>query len=170
MTRIMEAEAAHDVPAASDYLFVVDPDVAAAREDVDVRARFPWRAGLAAVRIAEGEVNARNLFVLQEHADHVFQGDVGAERELADAVAVLVGVAVVPELALEIGARAARGPQRAAGNLEGERRRAQAAVLGAEVIAGGAVADEPAVDALRRREHFARRQVRPVAAVDEAAR
>ena len=34
--------------------------------------------------------------------------DVGAERQLADAVAVLVGVAVVPELALELLAIAVR--------------------------------------------------------------
>ncbi len=50
-----------------------------------------------------------------------------------------------------------------------QRAGAQVAVFRAEVVAGGAVADEHAVDAQRRGEHFARRQVRPVAAVDEAA-
>ena len=133
-------------------------------------ARLPGRAGLAAVGIAEGEVDAGDLLVLQQHADHVLERDVGAEGELADAVAVLVGVAVVPELLLEILTVAVRRLQASAGDLQGQRAGAQVAVLGAEVVAGGAVADKHAVDAQRRGEHFARRQVRPVAAVDQAAR
>src|SRR5947209_2104066 len=75
----IDTEAAHDVPAASYHLLVVDPHVARTREDVDMRARFPRRAGLAAVRIAECEVDAGNFFVLQQHADHVLERDVGAE-------------------------------------------------------------------------------------------
>src|ERR1700716_2867744 len=104
----LQSETAHDVTAACDDLLIVDPDVAAAREHVDVRARFPRRAGLAPVRVAEGEVDAGDLLVLQQHADHVLERDVGAEGELADATAVLVGVAVLPELLLEILARAVR--------------------------------------------------------------
>ena len=74
--------------------------------------------------------------------------DVGAEGELADAIAVLVGVAVVPELPLEILARrSARRRSRppAISSVSGVG--AQVAVLRAEVVAGGAVADEHAVDA-----------------------
>ena len=73
--------------------------VAVAREDVDVRRRFPVGARLAAARVAEGEVDAGNFLVLQQVADHVAERDVGAEGELADAVAVLVGVAVVVKFA-----------------------------------------------------------------------
>ena len=136
----------HQIPALADHLRVVDPDVAVARQDVDVRARFPVGAGLAAVGVAEREVDARDLLVLQQDADHLAEREVGAERQLADAVAVLVGVAVVPELALEILALAVRATQPPAGDLERQRRRAQIAVLRSEVVAGGAVADEDAVD------------------------
>jgi len=54
-------------------------------------------------------VDAGDLFVLEEDADHALDAEVGAERKLTDAVAVLVGVAVVPELALEIAPRRVGG-------------------------------------------------------------
>ena len=62
----------------------------------------------------------------------------------------------VPELALQIGARAARGLQASAGDLEPERRGAQVAALRTEVVARGPVAHEDAVHARRRREDFCR--------------
>ena len=64
--------------------------------------RLPVGAGLAAVGIAEREVHAGDLFVLQQDPDHVGEREVGAEREFADAVAERIGVAVVPELAFEL--------------------------------------------------------------------
>src|SRR6267378_8144413 len=164
-----ETKSVQKIPSMADYLLVVYPDIAGAGEDVDVRARFPGRAGLTAVRIAEGEVDPRDLLVLQQHADHVVERDVRAERQLADLVAVGVGMAIVPEFPLEILAGAVRRLQPAAGDLERQRRGSQVAVLRAEVVAGRAVADKDAVDARRRREHLAGRQIRPVAAVDEAA-
>ena len=57
--------------------------------------------------IAEGEVHAGDLFVLEQDADHLAQPEVGAERQLADPIAVAVGVAVGPEVLLEIGPLAA---------------------------------------------------------------
>ena len=84
---------------------------------------------LAAVGIAEREVDAGDLLVLQQDADHLAEAEVGAERELADAIAVGVGVAVVPEVALEIGAIAARRHEPAAADLEHERRSIERAVL-----------------------------------------
>src|SRR4029079_15665102 len=106
------------------------------------RARLPWRAGLAAVGVAEGDEDPRNLLVLQQDADHLAEGDVGAERQFADPVAVLVGVAVGPEFALEVLARTVGGFEPAAGDLEPQRRRAQAALLRPEGGAGRAAADE----------------------------
>ena len=76
--------------------------------------RFPVGAGLAAVGIAEREVDAGDLLVLQQDADHVAEREVGAEGQLADAVAVLVGVAVAPELLLQLLALALRADQAAA--------------------------------------------------------
>src|SRR5262245_66094204 len=56
-----ETKTLEHIAAVANDLLVVDPDVARAGEDVDVRARLPGRAGLAAVRIAERDVDARNL-------------------------------------------------------------------------------------------------------------
>ena len=72
-------------------------------------ARIPVRAGVRAVGIAERDVDAGDLFVLQNVADHVVHGDVGADGELAHAVAVLIGMAVAPELVSQflVGASAA---------------------------------------------------------------
>ena len=135
-----------------------------------MRPRLPGRPGLAAVRITEREVDAGHLFILQQDADHRIERDVGAERELADAVAVLIGVAVRPELALQVGAIGTRRGQAAARHLERQRRRGQIAVFRSEVVARRGVADERAVDGRRRREDLARRQIRPVARADEPAR
>ena len=108
----------------------------------DFQSAFVWLP----YGIAEREVDAGDFLVLQQDADHLAEPEVGAERELADAVAVLVGVAVAPEVALEIGALAAGRHQPAIADLQHERRALEVAVLAVEVVAGGAVADEHAVD------------------------
>ena len=46
-------------------LVVVDPDVAVAGEDVDVRFGFPVGVSLAAVGVAKGDMDAGKFFVLQ---------------------------------------------------------------------------------------------------------
>ena len=114
-----------------------------------MRARRPVGARLAAVRIAERDMHARDLFVLQQDADHVAQAEVGAERQFADAVAVLVGVAVAPRNP------AAGRRDRTCADVRRPPRisstsgvRVEGAVFGVEVVAGGAVADEvPSTDA-----------------------
>src|SRR5438874_6303043 len=95
----------HPVFTTGNHLLVVDPHVARAREHVDVGARLPVGARLAPVRIAEGEMDTRRFFVLQEDADHSFERDIRAECQLADSVAIRVGVTVVPELVLQVRAR-----------------------------------------------------------------
>ena len=51
--------------------------------------------------IAEGDVDAGKLFILQNLPDDVGQFDVGADGELAHQVTVFVGVRVGPELLLQ---------------------------------------------------------------------
>src|ERR1700736_4911199 len=75
----LEAEVVELVAAFGDDLVLVDPDVAVAGEDVDVGARFPVGMGLVAVGIAEGDVDAREFFVLQQDADHFRKSEVGAK-------------------------------------------------------------------------------------------
>src|SRR5882672_5570635 len=106
-------------------------------------------------------MDARHFLVLEQNANHLAKAEIRSERELADAIAVFVRVAVVPEVALEIGAIAPGGRQPAVSNLENQRRPVKAAVFGIEIVAGRTVADERPVNRSRRRENLARRKIRP---------
>src|SRR5438093_3106149 len=96
----------HEVAALSDHLILINPHVAFPREDIHVRPRLPVGMSLIPVRIAEGDMYAREFFVLQQNADELGERIVGAEGQLTDAIAILVGVAVVPKLLLQIFPRA----------------------------------------------------------------
>ena len=63
-----------------------------------MRRQSHSRPSVRAVRIAECDMHAGIFFVLQNLPDHIFQFDVGADGKLADAIAVLVGVRVTPEV------------------------------------------------------------------------
>src|SRR3954454_18301512 len=82
-------------------LEIVHPDIEAAADDVNVRGRIPLRTGVLAVRIAKGDVDAGEFFVLKDVTDHVFHADVGADGELADPIAVFVRMGVGPEVLFE---------------------------------------------------------------------
>src|SRR5664279_6339578 len=64
-----ECSAAHDLAA-------VDPDVEIAAHDVDVGRRVPVGAGVRAVGVAKGDVNAGNFLVLEDVTNDVVDGDV----------------------------------------------------------------------------------------------
>src|SRR6266699_671346 len=97
-----EAEVFELVVTFFDDLVSVNPDVALAGEHVDVGFRFPVGVSLAAVGIAESDVDTGEFFILKQNTDHLGQAQVGAESEFADPVAVFVGVAVIPEFLLQI--------------------------------------------------------------------
>ena len=82
--------------------FGFEPDVEAEADDIDVGAGAPGSAGVFAVGIAEGDVDAGKFLVLEDVADDAVDADVGADGEFADAVGVLVGVGVGPEVVLEL--------------------------------------------------------------------
>ena len=88
---------------------------------------FQVGAGVLAVRIAERDVDAGELLVLQDVADHFLELDVGADRELADAIRVLVGVRVLPEIALELFVLAVRLDQAVVLDAKRQRRCREAA-------------------------------------------
>src|SRR4051794_37204295 len=73
-----ECSAVHDLPA-------IDPDIEIAAHYVNVSRRIPIRAGVRAVRIAERNVYARDLLVLQNIADHAAHTGVRADGEFAHA-------------------------------------------------------------------------------------
>src|ERR1700745_923865 len=87
-------------------LILVNPYVAITGQNVDVRFRFPVGMGLASVRIAKGDVYSGKFFILQQNSDHFRQAKVCSERQLAYAVAVLVGMAILPKFLFQIFARA----------------------------------------------------------------
>src|SRR5258708_7862372 len=74
--------------------FVVEPDVEEAADAVDVRGALPRLARVLGIGVAEGDVDAGKLFVLQDVADDAGAGEVGADGEFADAVGVFVGMAI----------------------------------------------------------------------------
>ena len=78
-------------------LTIVDPDIELAAHDINVSSRVPVGSGVSGVGITEGDVDAWNLFVLENVADHVANGDVGADGKLTHSVAIFVGVTVCPE-------------------------------------------------------------------------
>ena len=83
-------------------LFVVYPYIKLATYDINVRGRIPVRAGVRGVWVAKCNVNAGDLFVLENVADDIMNGDVRADGEFAHAIAVFVGVAVGPEFPFEV--------------------------------------------------------------------
>ena len=166
---LREAEVVELVFAFGDDLVGVDPDVAPAGQHIDVGFGFPVGVGLAAIRVPKRNVHAGKLLVLEQDADHFRKAEVGAEGQLADAVAVFVGVAVVPEFLLQILAVAMDFDQARIRNLQGERCGLQIAIFAVEVVAGGGIADKGAVDGRGRRENLAGRKIGPIARTDQAA-
>src|SRR5581483_2090342 len=69
-------------------LHAVDPDVESAPHNVDMRRGIPVRTGMRAVGIPKSDMDARNLLVLENVPDHVAHPDIGADGELAHAIAV----------------------------------------------------------------------------------
>src|ERR1700722_11492797 len=77
-----------------------EPDVEIETDYIDVGGRTPLGAGVLAIWIAEGDVDAGELFILQDVADHMCDADVSADRELAHTVGVFVAMGVFPEIVL----------------------------------------------------------------------
>ena len=90
------------------------------------------------------------------------QLDVGADGELADAVAVLVGVRCTPEVGLRAWFVEVASTRRLSSTRSVSGVSREAAVPVAQPVADDAVDDEGAVDFAGRREHLAARQVAPL--------
>ena len=57
---------------------------------------------MLSIGIAEGDVDAGELLVLQDVADDLVNPEVGADGELAYAVGVFIGVGVGPEIVAQL--------------------------------------------------------------------
>ena len=90
---------------------------------------------MLAVGIAESDMNAGELLVLQNIADHPLHAQVGADGELAHAVGVFVGVRIGPEILFELLIHARTADDPVARDLDGQRRCRQQPVACAEPVA-----------------------------------
>lgn len=123
---------------------------------------------MGAVGVSEGDVDARELLVLENVADDAVDANVGADGELAYSVGVFVGVGVGPKIALEGLVFAGGAGDAVAFDVDGERVGAEDAVAGAEEVANDAVDDEDAVDLAWGGEALAAREVAPLLGADDA--
>src|SRR4051794_31906280 len=124
---------------------------------------------MRAVRIPEGDVNAGDLLVLENVADDIAHGDIGADGEFADSVAVLVGMAIGPELIPQLTIIGFGFDETIALNLDRERRIPEIAVLLAEVVPYYTIDDKDAVHFERCGEGLAARQIARLVRADNAA-
>src|SRR5688572_18081701 len=106
-------------------LALVGPDAELEPGNVDMGGGVPVRAGVRAVGIAERDVHARKFLVLQDVPDDIVQLDVGADGELADAVAFGVGVRIRPEVVPQRLVRRMGPGQPAVADRDRERRRGE---------------------------------------------
>src|SRR5260370_27866659 len=147
----------------------VNPDIELAANHVDVSGRVPVGAGVRAVRIAERNMDARDLLILENVADHIANGNVGADGEFANAVAVFIGVAVIPELLLQGFVCGVSFDKPVVLYANGKRVVAAVAVFLAEIIAYHAIAHKDAVDTERRGESLTAGKIAPFVRADNAA-
>lgn len=121
------------------------PDVETEADDIDVSRRTPGRAGVLSVRIAEGDVDAGKFLVLKNVADDAGDADVGADGEFADAIGVLVGMGVGPEIPLELVVAAGTGDDAILCDLNRQRRVLEEAVASTEPVADNTIDNEDAI-------------------------
>ncbi len=114
---------------------------------------------LAAVWIAERDVYAGEFFVLQQNSDHFGQAEVRSKCQFAHAIAVLVRVAILPELFLQVLAFTFHFLQPSALDRQRHRRFLQIAVLSVEVVARRRIAHESSIHGRWRCKNFSCRQV-----------
>src|SRR5882672_4905851 len=82
-------------------LLVIHPDVKLPSHYIDMSRRIPFRPGVCPVWIPKRNMHAGILLILENLPNHFFQINVRPDRKLADAVAVLIGVRVLPEVVLQ---------------------------------------------------------------------
>ena len=132
------------------------------RDHVDVHVDVQLAPVSCGVRVAEGDVDAGQLLVLEQVAGQLLQPDIRADRKLAGPPPVLRRVQVIGDLERDA-RRSCSRPRRtrpsAMWKITG---RVEHAVLVAEVVAED-MRDEGAVDRLRAGEGLALGQVAPLA-------
>src|ERR1700691_932467 len=132
--------------------------------NIDVRGRVPVGARVLAIRVPESDVDAGELLVLKNLSDYMSQLDIGADGELADQVAVLVGVRVGPEFLLQLFVVAADFGDAVLLHFNCQRLTGQVLVLLAQIITDDAVDDANSVNFAGGGEDLATGKIAPLVA------
>src|SRR5580693_208159 len=154
----------------SHNLLTIHPNIKLPPYHVDVGRRIPLRSSVRPVRIAKGNVYSRILLVLQNLPNHVLQFDIRANRELAHAITILVGMGVAPEITLQVMVRGMSLNYAIALHPNSQRILSQTAKLGAKPITDDAINYKRPIDLARCRKDFSSRQVPPLIRADDPAR
>ena len=120
-----------------------------------MRGRVPLGSGVRAIGIAEGDMYAGIFFILQDLSDHVFQLNICADGKLAHAIAVFVGVSVVPEVIFQFTVRGMGVGQAIALDVNGQGIFPQAAKLRSKPVADNAINHKGSINFAWSRKHFA---------------
>src|SRR5260370_32149235 len=103
------------------HLLAIKTDVEIAANAVDMCFGKPLGAGVLGVWMTKGDVHSRDLFVLQNVADNMRAGGVGANREFADTIAVLVSARVSAKFVAQTFVLRAKIDNAVVFDLDGER-------------------------------------------------
>src|SRR5580698_2152624 len=133
------------MPIAHDLLFF-HPDIETQPDHVDVGHGRPLRAGVRAIRIAEGDVNAGKFFVLQDIADHLPYANVRANGELADTIRVFVGMRVSPEIVAQLAVLRAAVNDAVLPDFNSQGRCLQQTIFKTKIVAHHPIDDKGSVD------------------------
>src|SRR4029077_18652353 len=101
--------------------------------------------------------------------DDVMQLDVGADRKLAYAVAIFVGVGITPEIAFQLLVLAVNFSEPVPFYLDGQRLMPQVAKLGAEIVGDNSVNDKRSIHFARSSKHLSSRQIPPLIRTNQSA-
>jgi len=159
----------HQKLPAFHHLFAVEPDIEIAADAVDVRFRNPVRASVLGIGMTEGDVNARNFFILQNVADDVRTGGVGAARKFADPIAVFICAGVSAKFVAQVFILARQRPDAVVFYFDRERIGFEIAETLAQIITDYAINHEHALGVHRRSKNFATGKIAPFVARDDAA-
>src|SRR5450631_4021646 len=114
--------------------FGFQPDVKTQSNDINVCSRTPRCAGVFAIGIAEGDMDAWKFFVLQDIAYHSFHAEIGADRELSDAIRVFICVGIIPKIFFKLLVDGTATHDAVSDNLNGERSCLKQAITRAKPI------------------------------------
>src|SRR5437588_2966851 len=154
------AKSHQELPAAH-YLLAVEPDVEIASHTIDMRFRNPIGPGVLGIRMTKGEMNAGNFFVLENVANYMGAGGIGADGKFAYSVTILIGAGVSAKFLEQFFIFRSHRPDAAVLHFDSEGRGGQITIFCTKIIAHYAIDNKGPAAVFRGRKNFASREVAP---------